>query len=222
MVPLDPSIPVHHPRRDDRGRRVRITQPSIASPLEQWADPAAIAVTVPDGPVPALLNGIVLARWSEPAGGTGHVRWGDADGLTAFDEPPFEPPAGLAPAAGVVTLEPDGRVWLVAPTNGYGGYKLTFPKGKLEPGIGHRAAARKEAWEESGLRVTLTGFLADVPRSTSHTRYFLARRVGGTPAEMGWESQAVWLVPLLRLAEVATHPNDRPLLVALAALRSTR
>ena len=218
----DPSITVHHPRRDDRGRPVAIRQPSIASPLEQWLDPVAIAVAVPGGPAPAALNGIALEAWPEPAGWADHSPWSDPDGSATFGEPPFEPPAGLAPAAGVVTLETDGRVWLVAPTNGYGGYKLTFPKGKLEPGTGHRAAARKEAWEESGLRVELTAFLADVPRSTSHTRYYLARRVGGTPAEMGWESQAVWLVPLLRLAEVATHPNDRPLLAALAALRSAR
>lgn len=213
MVPHDPSITVHHPRRDDRGRPVAIRQPSIASPLEQWLDPVAIAIAVPGGPAPALLNGIAFASGPPATGG---------DDLECFDEPPFEPPAGLAPAAGVVTLEPDGRVWLVAPTNGFGGYKVTFPKGKLEPGLGHRAAARKEAWEESGLRVELTAFLADVPRSTSHTRYYLARRVGGTPADMGWESQAVWLVPLLRLAEVATHPNDRPLLTALAALRDAR
>lgn len=217
MVPFDPSIPVHHPRRDDQGRLVRIRQPSIASPLEQWLDPAAIAVTVPDGPAPALLNGIALAAWSGPAGREDAAARADADGHGIFDEPPFAPPAGLAPAAGVVTLEPDGRVWLVAPTNGYGGYKVTFPKGKLEPGLDHRAAARKEAWEECGLRVALTGFLADVSRSTSHTRYYLARRIGGTPADMGWESQAVWLVPRLRLAEVATHANDRPLLAALAA-----
>jgi len=206
MAPHDPSIPVHHPRRDDQGRLVRIRQPSIASPLDQWLDPAAIAITVPAGTMPALLNGIALAYPSATGG----------DEPEYFDEPPFEPPAGLAPAAGVVTLESDGRVWLVAPTNGYGGYKVTFPKGKLEPGFGHRAIARKEAWEECGLRVTLTGFLADVPRSTSHTRYYLARRIGGTPAAMGWESQAVWLVPRLRLAEVVTHAADRPLLAALA------
>ena len=218
MAPLDLSTPVHHPRRDDRGRLVRITQPSIASPLEQWLDPAAIAVTVPDGPVPALLNGIALAAWSGFVGGRDAAAMADADGHGLFDEPPFEPPAGLAPAAGVVTLEPDGRVWLVAPTNGYGGYKVTFPKGKLEPGLDLRTAARKEAWEECGLQVALTGFLADVSRSTSHARYYLARRSGGTPADMGWESQAVWLVPRARLAEVATHAYDRPLLAALASL----
>jgi 8-oxo-dGTP pyrophosphatase MutT (NUDIX family) len=219
MAPSRPPDRSYHPRRDDHGRAVPIHNPSIASPLEQWLDPAAIAVTVPDGPAPALLNGVALAGWPEPAGWTDHMRWGDADGWAAFDEPPFEPPAGLAPAAGVVTLEPDGRVWLVAPTNGFGGYKLTFPKGKLERGSGHRACARKEAWEESGLRVELTGFLADVSRSTSHTRYYLARRVGGTPVDMGWESQAVWLVPRLRLTEVVTHATDRPLLAALDALR---
>lgn len=220
MAPHDPSIPVHHPRRDDQGRLVRIRQPSIASPLEQWLDPTAIAVTVPDGPAPALLNGIALAAWSGFAAGGDAAAMADADGHGVFDEPPFEPPVGLAPAAGVVTLEPDGRVWLVAPTNGYGGYKMTFPKGKLEPGLDLRTAARKEAWEECGLRVVLTAHLADVSRSTSHTRYYLARRIGGTPADMGWESQAVWLVPRLRLAEVATHANDRPLLAALAALET--
>lgn len=213
---MSPLVPPHiHPRRGPEGRAVLIESPSIPSPLEQWQDASAIAVAVPDGPAPAALNGLALAGWSEPARWTDHTRWSATDGSALFDEPPFEPLAGLAPAAGVVTLEPDGRVWMVAPTNGYGGYKLTFPKGKLEPGLGHRAAARKEAWEESGLRVALTDFLADVPRSTSHTRYYLARRVGGTPADMGWESQAVWLVPRAQLASVAGHPNDRPLLAAL-------
>ena len=219
MAPSRPPDRPYHPRRDDHGRAVPIHNPSIASPLEQWLDSAAIAVTVPDGPAPALLNGIALAAWPGLALGADAAAMADADGHGVFDEPPFEPPAGLAPAAGVVTLEPDGRVWLVAPTNGYGGYKVTFPKGKLEPGLDLRTAARKEAWEECGLRVVLTAHLADVSRSTSHTRYYLARRIGGTPADMGWESQAVWLVPRLRLAEVVTHATDRPLLAALDALR---
>lgn len=210
MTPLRPPHP--HPRRDPQGRTVLITSPSIPSPLEQWRDATAIAVAVPDGSLVETLNGVAFARWPGvadrvPLEGTG----------AGFDEPPFEPPSSLAPAAGVVTLEADGRAWLVAPTNGYGGYKLTFPKGKLD-GIGRRVSACKEAWEESGLRVELTGFLADVPRSTSYTRYYLARRVGGTPADMGWESQAVWLVPRAQLAAVANHPNDRPLLAALDAL----
>lgn len=207
-----------HPRRDDHGREVTIDRPSIASPLGQWSDPAAIAVAVPEGPMVASLHGVAFTRWA------GLDDWGAAgpgdDVLGRFDEPPFQPQPGLAPATGVVTLEPDGRVWLVAPTNGYGGYRLTFPKGKVEPGLAHRVAACKEAWEESGLRVVLSGFLVDVPRSTSFTRYYLARRIGGTPVDMGWESQAVWLVPRQRLAGVVAHANDRPLLAALAALEA--
>lgn len=217
MSPSTPAAPtLLHPRPDEHGRPVPIHRPSIASPLEQWWDPSAIAIAVPDGPMVDALHGAPFQRWS------GTAVW-DAVALGEgvlgdFAEPPFEPPAGLAPAAGVVTLEPDGRVWLVAPTNGFGGYKLTFPKGKLEAGLDRRAAAIKEAWEESGLQVGLTAVLADVPRSTSFTRYYLARRIGGTPVDMGWESQAVWLVPQARLAGVATHANDRPLLAALAAL----
>ena len=36
----------------------------------------------------------------------------------------------------------------------------------------------------------------------------VARRIGGTPSAMGWESQAAHLVPAARLLEVATNPND--------------
>lgn len=125
---------------------------------------------------------------------------------------------GKSPASGVVVLEDDGRVWVVSPSNAYGGYINTFPKGKLEPGMCPRANAVKEAFEESGLKVALTGFLCDAIRSTSVTRYYTARRVGGHPGTMGWETQAVHLVPATQLATLADHPNDKPILQALLAL----
>ena len=212
MLKVAASIP--HPRRDDRGRDVRILRPSTASPVLQWRDPAAIAVVVPDGPVVESLNGIPLEPCPAPAGAAGASA---LNGAGDFEEPPFEATRGLAPAAGVVVIEPDERVWAVAPTNGFGGYSLTFPKGRLEPGLDLRTSAIKEAHEETGLRVVVTGFLIDLPRSTTFTRYYLARRIGGTPAAMGWESQAVWLVPRTRLRQVITHANDRPLLDALDA-----
>lgn len=69
-----------------------------------------------------------------------------------FDEPPFH--AGrLRAAAGVVIEEPDGRVWLVSPTNRFAGYDNTFPPGGIDVGMSFRASAIKEAWEESGLLV---------------------------------------------------------------------
>jgi 8-oxo-dGTP pyrophosphatase MutT (NUDIX family) len=51
-------------------------------------------------------------------------------------------------AAGAVVMEPDGRLWLVAPSNGFGGYLATFPKGRVEPGISLQATAIREVWEE--------------------------------------------------------------------------
>ena len=78
-----------------------------------------------------------------------------------------------------------------------------------------QATALVEALEESGLKVRLVQHLVDVKRSQSYTRYYLAERVGGNPADMGWESQAVMLVPKARLAKVVIHPNDAPILEAL-------
>jgi hypothetical protein len=43
------------------------------------------------------------------------------------------------------------------------------------------------------------------------TRLYLAKRVGGTPAAVGWESQAVRLVPRAMLDTVASHKNDAPI-----------
>jgi len=47
-------------------------------------------------------------------------------------------------------------------------------------------------------------------------RYYLARRIGGCPTAMGWESQAVHLSPLSDLKPLLHHPNDQPILEALA------
>lgn len=44
-------------------------------------------------------------------------------------------------SADVRRLEPDGGVWLVAPSDGFGGYRTTFPKGRVEPGAALQATA---------------------------------------------------------------------------------
>ena len=119
-------------------------------------------------------------------------------------------------SAGAVIIEPDGRVWLVEPTNHHGGYHRSFPKGTIEGGWSLRATAVKEAFEETGLLVQLGAFLIDVPRTTSITRYFIAKRIGGTPADMGWETQAVWLVPPSKLALLAPHASDAPIRAAIS------
>jgi len=156
--------------------------------------------------MPASLNGIALA----PAA----LTLADAE---AVAEPPFVLPAGLKAAAGAVVVENDGRVWLVSPTNGFGGYSATFPKGRVDAGGSLQHTAIREVYEESGLVVRLQAHLIDVRRTQTYTRYYVARRIGGCPSAMGWESQAVHLVPASRLEEIAVHPNDAAIIRALRA-----
>ncbi|MNO78543.1 NUDIX domain protein [compost metagenome] len=153
-----------------------------------------MATFVPDGDVPASLNGVPLRAWKDyPRTNEG---WDYVEGVDdELYEPPFHLTPGKKAASGVVIEEPDGRVWLVAPTNQFGGYEASFPKGTAEPDLSLQANAIKEAFEECGLKVEITGFIGDFERTTSKARLYRARRVGGTPIAMGWESQAVHLVP---------------------------
>ena len=197
---------MYHPCLDERGQRVLIANPSSPCTPDAWADPARVATVLPGGARPDALGGIAFA----PAA------LADVGALGAVAEPPYVLPAGLRAAAGVVVVEEDGRVWLVAPTNGFGGYAATFPKGRVDPGAALQATAVREAFEESGLVVRLQAFLVDVRRTQTYTRYYLARRVGGDPSCMGWETQAVHLVPAALLAQVAAHGNDKAVIAALA------
>ncbi|WP_288378380.1 NUDIX hydrolase [uncultured Massilia sp.] len=203
-----------HPKRDEYGRPVSLKAPSAATHPDSWHDPLHIATVVPGGAMPASLHGIAFTPWaSAPVDDAG---WSAVAGHDApFDEPHFEPAPGKRVAAGVVIEEPDGRVWVVHPSNAFGGYPATFPKGTRDPDMSLRATAVREAWEESGLRVVLDGFLCDLVRSRSKTRYYLGRRVGGCPADMGWESQAVSLAPRTQLGALLVNPNDAPLVALL-------
>ena len=207
------SGPVLHPRRDDAGKPVALKQPSQPSSQQAWNDPEALACVVPDGILPAAVNGIPISSWTQPPQSI--AQWEALAAQTTVAEPEFKVPAGYKKAAGVVILEADGRVWVVAPSNAFGGYKATFPKGKLDKGLSLQATALVEAFEESGLQVRLIRHLVDVKRSTSYTRYYLAERVGGNPADMGWESQGAMLVPVVKLKQVLNSPNDQPIVAAL-------
>ena len=205
---------VFHPRRDEHGKPVSLVHPSQPTHLSAWADPTAVATVVPDGPMPASLHGVPFEPWVDVP--TTSAGWSALRCGPDLDEPAFHP-EDLQPAAGAVILEPDGRVWLVSPSNAFGGYRTTFPKGKAMH-LDLRVTAVKEAFEETGLRVELVGHLLDVRRSTSHTRYYLARRLGGTPAAMGWESQAVHLAPLAQAKALLNRAVDHPLVDRLLAL----
>lgn len=203
----------YHPKADDEGAPVPIHVPH--KPALEGLHDAESSVTVTPGaklPVDAL-NGVAFAPWQPPHDAKG---WGEVDGqLIIEDEPDLAPlKPGQKFSTGLVMMEPDGRLWLVSPTNGFGGYGTTFPKGRFEEDewSSYQSNAIKEAWEETGLKARIVGFLGDVDRSTTRTRYYLARREGGTPADMGWESQAVHLVPLSEAREFLDSKFDHQVL----------
>jgi ADP-ribose pyrophosphatase YjhB (NUDIX family) len=204
-----------HPRTNDDGKPVEIVHPSQPSAMAAWANPTQVATATPDAPMPESIGGIAIAAWSDaPADVAG---WEKLVAGIQFEEPPMKSVSQKKPASGAVVVEADGRVWVVSPSNVFGGYANTFPKGKLDvkEGLSLRANALKEVFEESGLLVVLTDFLCDSVRDTSVTRFYLARRISGNPADMSWESQAVHLVPMTMLNKFASHPNDQSVIKAL-------
>lgn len=214
-------MPAIHPKPGEHVQPVTILNPSAPTPPASWFDPAAVAVFVPGGPVPAELNGIPVAPWTD------HPRtaaeWAQVEGQNSdLDEPPLTLTAGKHAGARVAVLENDGRIWLVAPTNRFGNYDQTLPKGTADHGVSLQATAIREAWEEAGLQVAITGHLMDVERSTSVARHYTARRVAGSPADMGWEAQAVVLCSRERLLKFLTSPYDQGLAAALMAQPAAR
>ncbi len=203
-----------HPCKNNKGQSVTIKHPHAPTGLDTWSAEDQVATVVPRGPMPDALGMIPFKRWERAPEERG--TWASQVEDASLDEPSFNG-NGMPPGAGVVVLEGDGRVWLIAPTNEFGGYKATFPKGRLTPGLSLQKSAVKEAFEEAGLQVLITAHLVDVPRSATYARYYLAQRVGGNPAEMGWESQAVHLVPQSQLASMLNSPYDKPILDALRA-----
>lgn len=110
---------VYHPRPDDSGKPVQLKNPNKPTLLETWSQADSAASTVPDGAISAQINGIPFAAWSDAP--QSHEAWNTVVGQTDIAEPPFNCPNGKDEAAGVVICEPDGRIWLVSPSNGYGG-----------------------------------------------------------------------------------------------------
>lgn len=185
-----------------------------AVPLQSWADaPAPPQKERPKYPDPKKekvdWKAIKQAEEAEA------LKWKGVAGTNPNLQEPELDSAGLNQGAGVIVMEPDGRVWIVEPTNHYGQYEHTFPKGTLETGLSLQETAIKEAYEESGLQVQITGLLGDFVRSQSVGRYYLAQRVGGTPTDHGWETNSVKLVPLSRLDQYLNRDEDIEILEAL-------
>ncbi len=213
--------PVLHPKLDEYGKPCIISAPSFPTDPVSWNNPASTAIFVPGGTSPATLNGIAVFPWT--AHPTTDPGWEELDlYMRAEDEPPL-PESSMPWASGVITVEPDGRVWMVAPSNQFGGHEVTYPKGKQgTSSVSLQANAVRECFEESGLKARITGYLGDFKRSTSITRFYLGERVGGDPSDMGWESQAVLLVPFRDIPSVISATSDFDVFKAIYGILSKR
>lgn len=196
-----------HPKLNDKGKPVTVNYPTKPSDPSTWKDPAATATFTPGGAAPANLNGVPMKPWKPPTEPQG---WASVAGQNPkLDDTDFVPTRGKSVGTGVIIVEPDGRTWLTKPTNEFGGYAHTYPKGTLEAGLSMQANAIKEAWEETGLKVEIIGVLGDYERDTSKARMYFARRVGGTPTEMGWETQAMRLAPPSKALQLLNRKHDK-------------
>lgn len=159
------------------------------------------------------LHGIPFTRWTPPDTLEG---WQQVPGqLPTLHETPLVVPQGRHASAGAIIEEPDGRVWVVSPRNQFGGYRNTFPKGTQEDGLTLQQTAIKETYEESGLQIQITGHYGDFEKSTSVVRFYRAKRIGGTPTDHGWETEAVKLVPKSALGKVLNRHSDHLVAVQL-------
>ncbi|PTY02560.1 hypothetical protein DB346_08410 [Verrucomicrobia bacterium LW23] len=89
---------------------------------------------------------------------------------------------------GVIIEEPDGSVWMCKPTNAFGSREYSLPSGTVEKGLTLQQNAIKEAYEETGLQIEITGHAGDFYDTNYGTgagsrpyRVYRAKRVGGAP-----------------------------------------
>ncbi|MBL0245045.1 MAG: hypothetical protein IPQ22_13975 [Rhodoferax sp.] len=116
----------YHPCKNDKGQPVELAHPSKATDLSTWSQAGQIATVIPDGPMPEQVNHLAISPWvNAPSNAAG---WEQLASASNFDEPPMKTEPGKPAASGAVVIEPDGRVWVVSPSNGFGGYSHTFPK----------------------------------------------------------------------------------------------
>jgi 8-oxo-dGTP diphosphatase len=122
------------------------------------------------------------------------------------------------PAAGGVVFDDAGRVLLVEPHGHHAGYVWTFPKGRLDPGESHEAAAVREVLEEagvtarivtseSGIRICVGVYEGD----RTQTSFFLMHMIT-TGAPFDAETQSTcWVTPheAVTLIQQTTNPLGR-------------
>lgn len=137
-----------------------------------------------------------------------------------FIEPPMKHLENRKPAAGVLILEPDLRIWVIHQTELYSSARLGFPVGRQETGLSLQAVATRESWEQTGLQIRITAWLGDFDQIVTRTRLYLAERIGGSPAACSWSNQTLSLMPLAVLQQLPNQMLASPVSEGLESLKN--
>jgi len=178
--------------------------------VKNLADPEAIVTFKPGKTLPADLYSPVKGAEQTLKQGDKYV-YGELEiKINPALETPFEPVPGYKQSAGMILIDKKtGKIYLNSPKNQFGGYKNSFPKGTIETGLNSQEVAIKEVFEETGLQGKPLYLLGDYKKTTSISRYYVGVKTGGTPAMMGWESEAVQLCPLNKLDDLLNVGIDK-------------
>lgn len=183
-------------------------QPPLPKKLQSI--PNVISFTEGVGDLPTELNGVPFKSWKDapvppkkkflsPETKAEIDAWKGVPGTNPnLPEKPLSH-SHKKTGAGIVIMEPDGRVWIVEPTNHFGGDQHNFPMGTLDGGLTVQESALRETFEESGLQVEIVDEVGDINFPDAVRRFFVGKRVGGNPLDRGWETHAVKLVPFEEL-----------------------
>jgi 8-oxo-dGTP diphosphatase len=122
-------------------------------------------------------------------------------------------------------LDPAGRTLLIrrSPASRHFAGAWEWPGGKVDPGEDFAAAVRREALEETGLDVEVTGFAGavgfEMPKAHVVMLFMEARLAGGTLALSGEHDAAEW-APLGGLAGFALADQVRAFMLDYAGKRA--
>lgn len=205
------------------------------APVPQRIQPAQPQATAAQAAGPQRLTSTIPFK-QETTWETGKAQPGTLNGIDFAPAPPKfweqvkdvdlnEPdPIRNVDRVGVLIREPDGRIWIVQPTNQFGNRNYTLPGGGVEAGLSMQQNALKEVWEETGLQVKLTGHLGDFRDSNNNNngRLYIGERIGGAPwdakienhirsnktGQPAAESEAVSLVTPGRAAQLLHRTDD--------------
>jgi len=112
-------------------------------------------------------------------------------------------------AFGGVLMNSDGKVLLREPSNHFGGYAWTFPKGRRDPGETPEQAALREVKEETGYDAKIVGTIEKGFEGDTTVTKFFKMEVVGEQGETDWETNATgWFTIDEAKAKIGESPNE--------------